>query len=412
MSASIIGPPGRIAVFWYKIRKYSGLLLRLPWWAVLDLWKSNRPRPVWSWGRSLLVRIVQYGWEIPLRTGQMLDRDITREVPASECRGTKFLWIDPVPEDLIQGEINHYATRASVRSCRIPAYGFGDWGHEGFHARDGEKIVMHFHGGAYVTHSAHPEDITAGISKGLVKFSAQTISRTLSVEYRLSRSAPWPASSPFPAALIDGLSGYYYLTKVLGFKPQNVVLAGDSAGANLILALTRYLRDNPQTGLGLPGGLLLISPWCDLVTTYLNTTSNDVAITSAKNHAANCDYLAGDLDTPHSTVLYGVRSLLGNIAPHDSRTNAYINPSSLDLDPGFVSTMFDNFPPSYIVYGDAEVLVDEIRTLYERMVNNIGDKVVKDEVPDGIHDFPAFTFWEPDYSKCHRRIATWLSSLN
>jgi len=408
-----IGPPGRISVFWYQVRKYSGLFLRLPLWAILDLWRSNRPRPSWSWGLSLLVRISQYGWEIPLRTGHMHDRDITKEVPASRCQGTRFLWIDPVPEDLIQGEINHYATRANVHPCRIPGYGFGDWS-QGTppRARDGEKIVMHCHGGAYVTRTAHPEDLTAGLSKGLMKFSTQAISRTLSVEYRLSRSAPWPASSPFPTALIDGLSGYYYLTKVLGFKPQNVVLAGDSAGGNLVLALTRYLRDNPQAGLGMPGGLLLVSPWCDLVGTYRDKTLHDAPSTSAKNHATNCDYLSGDFDSPYSTVQYGLRSLLGDITPHDSRTNAYINPSSLDLDPSIAATMFDNFPPTYIVYGDAEVLVDEIRTLYERMANNIGDRAVKDEVPDAIHDFTVLEFWEPEYSNSHKRIAAWLSSLN
>ncbi|KAG9102552.1 hypothetical protein FRC06_001786 [Ceratobasidium sp. 370] len=271
---------------------------------------------------------------------------------------------------------------------------------------------MHCHGGAYVTRTAHPEDLTAGLSKGLMKFSTQAISRTLSVEYRLSRSAPWPASSPFPTALIDGLSGYYYLTKILGFKPQNVVLAGDSAGGNIVLALTRYLRDNPQTGLGLPGGLLLVSPWCDLVRTYHDKVPHGASTTSAKNNATNCDYLSGDFDSPYSTVQHGVRSLLGDITPQDSRTNAYINPSSLDLDPGYVATMFDNFPPTYIVYGDAEVLVDEIRTLHERMANNIGDKAVKDEVPDAIHDFPVLDFWEPDYSKSHKRIAAWLASLN
>jgi acetyl esterase/lipase len=250
--------------------------------------------------------------------------------------------------------------------------------------------------------------VTAEISRGLLKSSA--VSRTLSIEYRLSRSAPWPASSPFPAALLDALSGYQYLVNILGFKPQNIVLAGDSAGGNLVLALTRYLRDNPQTGLDLPGGLLLISPWCDLVGTYFDKNPD---CTSAKNHARYSDYLAGDFDSPHSTLQYGLRSLLGNISPNDSRTNAYINPSSHDLDPEFVATMFNDFPPTYIVYGGAEVLVDEIRTLHERMANNIGtDKVVQDEVPDAIHDFLAFDFWEPDWSKSHKRIAAWLTSLD
>lgn len=406
-------PPGRLSVFIYLVRKYSGLFLRLPLWAFLDIRRSNRPCASWSFGQSLIVRISQYTWEIPLRSGRLLDRDITKEVPPAECMGTKFIWIDAVSEDLIQGEIQKYAQKAKVSPTRIPAYGFGDWGREApLLARDGEKIVMHCHGGAYVTRTAHPEDLTAGVSKGIVKFSTQTVSRTLSVEYRISRSAPWPASSPFPAALIDGLSGYNYLVKTLGFKPENIILAGDSAGGNLVLALTRYIRDNPQIGLGLPGGLLLVSPWCDLARTYAKKQSNGEASASAKNDEKNCDYLAGDFDATHSTVQYGVRSLLGNISPQDARTIAYINPSSLALDPDFVATMFENFPPAYIVYGGAEILVDEIRTLYGRMVKNLGaDKVVRDEVPDAIHDFAALEVWEPDYSESHKRIASWLASL-
>lgn len=65
--------------------------------------------------------------------------------------GTKFIWIDAVSEKLIQGEIQEYARRAKVSPARIPAYGFGDWGQGTLLlARDGEKIVMHCHGGAYV----------------------------------------------------------------------------------------------------------------------------------------------------------------------------------------------------------------------------------------------------------------------
>ena len=81
----------------------------------------------------------------------MLDRDITKEVPPSECMGTKFIWIDAVSEDLVQGEIRKHAQRAKVSPTRIPAYGFGEWGQGNPPlARDGEKIVMHCHGGAYV----------------------------------------------------------------------------------------------------------------------------------------------------------------------------------------------------------------------------------------------------------------------
>lgn len=407
-------PPGRLYSWIYLITKYTGLLLKLPLWGLWYLPRSNRPCQSWSWVRTIFVRVAHYGWEIPLRSGRLLDRDITKEVHPKDCMGTKFIWIEPVAQSLIQGEIQGYAERAGAKPCRIPSYGFGEWGQGAPPlARDGEKIVMHCHGGAYVTRTAHPEDLTAGVSRGLIEFSKQTISRTLSIEYRLSYSAPWPASSPFPTALIDALSGYNYLIKGLGFKPENIIIAGDSAGGNLALALTRYLRDNPQIGLSLPGGLLLVSPWCDLVGTYVGKPSNGSASTSAKNHEKISDFLSGDFDSPHSTVQHGLRSLLGTISPDESRKIAYINPSSLDLDDEFVATMFDGFPPTYIVYGGAEALVDEIRTLYKRMAKCLGpDRVVKDEVPDAIHDFPAIEIWEPERSESHKRIAAWLASLN
>ncbi|KAG8733235.1 hypothetical protein FRC11_007732 [Ceratobasidium sp. 423] len=345
--------------------------------------------------------------EIPLRTGRLLDRDINREVPPEECMGTKFIWVDPVSEDLVQGDIKGYAERAQIKPCRIPAYGFGNW--DQLPAREGEKIVMHCHGGAYVSRTAHPEDVTSGVSKGIVKFSTPAISRTLSVEYRLSYSAPWPSKSPFPTAVIDALSGYNYLINTLGFKPQNIIIAGDSAGGNLVLALTRYLRDNPQIGLPLPGGLLLVSPWCDLGETHFKKRPDGL---SAKNHDGGCDMLSGDWISPHSTVKYGVRSLLGNhLTPADARKNPYISPGSLDLDEQVVATMFDKFPRTYLVYGEAEILVEENRTLYERMSKNIGDRIVKDEVPDAIHDFFAIDAWEPEFSEAHKRFASWLSTL-
>ena len=43
-------------------------------------------------------------------------------------------------------------------------------------------------------------------------------------------------------------------------RPQHIVIAGDSAGAGLSLALLQVIRDS---GLPAPAGGVLISPWCD-----------------------------------------------------------------------------------------------------------------------------------------------------
>jgi acetyl esterase/lipase len=48
------------------------------------------------------------------------------------------------------------------------------------------------------------------------------------------------------------------MTDDLHIPAENIVIAGDSAGGGLSLALMMYLRDN---GYPLPGAAILMSPW-------------------------------------------------------------------------------------------------------------------------------------------------------
>lgn len=72
------------------------------------------------------------------------------------------------------------------------------------------------------------------------------------LDYRL---AP---ETNFPGPLHDAATGYFRLTEDLRIPPENIVLAGDSAGGGLCLALMLYLRDNNYP---LPSGAILMSPW-------------------------------------------------------------------------------------------------------------------------------------------------------
>ena len=74
----------------------------------------------------------------------------------------------------------------------------------------------------------------------------------LAVDYRL---AP---ETRFPGPLHDAVSGYFRLVDDLKVPPENIVVAGDSAGGGLTLALLLYLRD---TNYLLPSGTILLSPW-------------------------------------------------------------------------------------------------------------------------------------------------------
>lgn len=131
-----------------------------------------------------------------------------------------------------------------------------------------------------------PTSLAQLIHKRLQLAGSSPVARILDVDYRLSRAEPLAErANPFPAALLDGLAAVHYLVFKLGFHPRDIILSGDSAGGNLALALTRYVRDAPLpvsvlesssfdaaaagvTSL-LPGGLILESPWCDIASTHI-----------------------------------------------------------------------------------------------------------------------------------------------
>ncbi|KAJ2706943.1 hypothetical protein H4R19_004959, partial [Coemansia spiralis] len=113
----------------------------------------------------------------------------------------------------------------------------------------GERIILYLHGGAYKLGSAASHRALVG------RIAAQAGLRSVSIEYRL---APL---HPYPAQLHDAFISFRYLV-ARGFAPGDIVVAGDSAGGNLALALAVLLR---HTGVSVRG-LLLLSPWADLIT--------------------------------------------------------------------------------------------------------------------------------------------------
>ncbi len=111
-----------------------------------------------------------------------------------------------------------------------------------------QTVLLYLHGGGYVmgspaTHRAMVNQLCAyGGFQALVP------------DYRL---AP---ENPFPAGLEDAEAAYDFLIES-GFKPENILLAGDSAGGGLSMALMLTLKEKgkPQ-----PKAVALLSPWVDL----------------------------------------------------------------------------------------------------------------------------------------------------
>jgi monoterpene epsilon-lactone hydrolase len=106
--------------------------------------------------------------------------------------------------------------------------------------------VLYLHGGAYVIGGP------ASHAKLAAQIAHAAQVPAWFVDYRL---AP---EHPFPAALEDAMAAYRAL---LAQNPGRIVLAGDSAGGGLALALALSVRDQK---LPAPDAVVLLSPWADL----------------------------------------------------------------------------------------------------------------------------------------------------
>jgi|WetSurSiteA1Bulk_404760.scaffolds.fasta_scaffold01271_2 epsilon-lactone hydrolase len=113
---------------------------------------------------------------------------------------------------------------------------------------DSNKVILYVHGGGYVSGSCSDH-------RGFVsKFAKNTEVTCLIYEYRLA-----PEHS-FPAALEDSVKIYKWILSS-GFKPGNIIIAGESAGGGLCLATLLSLKDQ---NIALPVASVAISPWTDL----------------------------------------------------------------------------------------------------------------------------------------------------
>jgi epsilon-lactone hydrolase len=110
------------------------------------------------------------------------------------------------------------------------------------------RVILYAHGGSYNSGS-----ITSHIPL-TSNLSIAARSRLLALDYRL---APEHA---FPAAIEDALSAYHWLLSQ-NIEPRRIVVAGDSSGGGLILALLLALRDK---GVPLPAAAVCLSAWTDL----------------------------------------------------------------------------------------------------------------------------------------------------
>lgn len=206
-----------------------------------------------------------------------------------------------------------------------------------------EKLIFQIHGGAYVI------GMIDSYRNQAVKFSKLVDdAAVLNIDYRIA-----PAYE-YPAALEDAQMAWDWILQN-GWKPENVIVVGDSAGGNLTLALCLKLRDE---GRQLPGKIICMSPWGDLAG-------------EGKTHKENLykDPMFGI--SPHRwktpKKVEAPKPVSSEGKQQESMTALYAGDA--DVHDPYLSPVFGeytNFPPMLIQVGTFEVLLSDSQTIYEK----------------------------------------------
>ncbi|SPL68933.1 alpha/beta hydrolase [Acinetobacter stercoris] len=229
------------------------------------------------------------------------------------------------------------------------------------------QMIFHIHGGAFFvgsikTHRAFLSEI-----------AERTQMQVLHINYPLSPEARYPDA-------LDAIYDVYSTLLNQGIQPKDIILSGDSCGANLALALCLRLK---QEQLEMPSGLMLLCPFLDLTLTSESLRYNQ------------------KLD-----ALLSVEALEAGIA--------YYVPKNLDKSDPLISPIFGDFeglPPTLVQIGSKEILLDDAKRFTEKA--KAADVDVRFKLYTGMwHNFQMFSPWFEEAKKALADIADFAHELD
>ncbi|KAI9137549.1 Alpha/Beta hydrolase protein [Paraphysoderma sedebokerense] len=243
------------------------------------------------------------------------------------------------------------------------------------------KIILYFHGGGHCMYKYNS-------NRHFTSRMAETGADVLSVNYRL---AP---EYPFPAAIHDAYASYQFLVKSLNIQPKNIIVAGDSAGGNLALALLLVLH---RTSEPYPGGAYLLSPLVDL---------------------------SPNVQSLYENNRHDIMNFL--IHPNVNLTAHYAGPRAVDIESfckldlvsmAISKNLPPNLPPILIQSAPQEQLHDSIAELFLNLCKSCPETPVTFELYDNmIHIFQImagfFPLGKTDVLETSmERLESWMNSL-
>ncbi len=184
-----------------------------------------------------------------------------------------------------------------------------------------QRVILYLHGGGFVFRIPYVHRTM------VIKWCRQTAAQAFMPDYSL---AP---ERPFPHAVHDCLTAYRWL-RTQGHEARHLIIAGDSAGGTLTLAVLAALRD---AGEALPACAVLLSPATDLTGSGWSTIT--------RRRQDSMFYI--------ETLLIFKNLYLQGALP----THPWASPVHAD---------YQGLPPLLIQVGSHELLLDDARRVTEK----------------------------------------------
>lgn len=370
----------------YALYALTFSLLRLPLWLLKFLIPTLRQHPKWSFRQALSVRLIttavhhfavlQLETPTPLTPGKEKERFVVVQ-PAEEGMYVGPMRRDP---DVCEGEVGGTWYPAPLTPEGVLA-GKGD---------GRVSVVLHLHGGAYVIGDGRTQ-ATGYLARKLLRHTGA--SHVFAPQYRLSRLPASKSSNPFPAALQDALTAYLYLRNEVGLRNEDIVLSGDSAGANCAIGLLRYCEEFGGS-IGLEGpwfrAVLLWSPWIQP-----RESVHEAQLLSNKNYGT--DFLSS------SFTRWGAWALAG-LGGEKVLESEYVS---------FKGKPFRTEVPIWVTTGGAEVLFsDDVEWAEEmRKVGNRVELDVEETAPHDVCYVGGNIGFDAEATACAKRAGEWLKGV-
>lgn len=227
---------------------------------------------------------------------------------------------------------------------------------------DSDGVLLHVHGGGFTSGSCITHRELAA------RLSAACGLRGLLVGYRLAPEHRFPAA-------IDDVSAVYRELIAGGMRAGQIVVGGDSAGAQIAVAAMLAARDQ---SLALPAAIVLISPWLDLA------LRGESIITRAGR----------DRLTTHDGLASAAGHYLGDLDPGDPR----VSPVYADLR---------GLPPILIQAGDDEILLSDAQRLADS-ARRAGVEATLEVWPEMWHVWHAWAAAVPEARDAIARIGVYV----